>query len=239
MAVCVSSQFAVSPSGELEIVPCQFGLRQRVVFSTPGVTTFNKADYPGLCRVFIQAQGGGGGSAGCDAAAGQCVARPGGAGGAYAEVLVNASSLGTSESVTVGAGGTAGSVVSNGGAGGTSSFGGFAVAPGGDGGTAFMVTGTTPDTSSGIAGAGVGGAVGSVVIGGGASGGALRLSATAGLSGAGGDSHLGFGGFPRGTEGDGALGRGYGGGASGAISYGGGAIGEVGQQGIVIVWLYF
>lgn len=239
MAICVSDQFTVNGSGELEIVPCQFGLKQRVIFSTPGVTTFNKADYPGLCRVFIQAQGGGGGSAGADAAAAQCIARPGGAGGAYAEVLVNASSLGVSESVTVGAGGTAGGTASSGGAGGTSSFGGLAVAPGGDGGTAFMLSGTAADTSSGVAGAGVGGAVGSVVIGGGPSDGAIRLTGTAALSGAGGSSHLGFGGFPRGTEGDGALGRGFGGGASGALSYGASVAGEAGQQGIVIVWLYF
>ncbi|WP_055477569.1 hypothetical protein [Sphaerimonospora mesophila] len=236
--VCVcDDRLTVTPSGELCVIPGSLGLRQVLIYSTPGVHQFRKADYPWLARVYVKVQGAGGGSGGANAAAGELIARPGGAGGGYSEALIEVASLGATESVVVGAGGAAGGGNNPGGNGGTSSFGGFAVAFGGDGGTANMTTGTAFSTSTGIPGPLVGTGNGNSG-GGGAGGGAIRLSATQGMSGVGGESRLGHGGFQRGGEGPGSAPRGRGGGAGGALSTGTSVPGAEGGHGLVIVELH-
>lgn len=236
-SVCVCSDyFVVDEGGELCLKPGSMGLRRLLAFKDVGTHQFRKADYPWLARIFVRVQGAGGGSAGADAAANQCIVRPGGAGGGYAESVIEVSALGAVETVVVGAGGTAGTGNQPGGAGGTSSFGGFVVAAGGDGGTAAQTSGTTPDTVQGVAGPFAGS--GQWAAGGGASGGGIRLSGTNGISGAGGNAQMGTGGFPRSGEGPGTAPRGYGGGAGGALSYGGAESGFEGGPGLVLVELY-
>ncbi|GGZ23188.1 hypothetical protein GCM10010387_15370 [Streptomyces inusitatus] len=236
-SVCVCTDyFTVDDDGQLCLIPGRQGLRETLIFDNPGTFQFQKADYPWLARVMVRVQGAGGGSAGANAAAGECIVRPGGTGGGYSESLVEAASLGAMETIVVGAGGDPGDPNDAGGAGGNSSFGGFATAPGGSGGTASQTSGTVLDATSGISGPLAG--IGDLNLGGGASDGAIRLNATNGLSGKGGDSHLGTGGFPRATEGAGTAPRGVGGGAGGALSYGGSFSGGTGGIGLVIVELY-
>ncbi|MBP2703543.1 hypothetical protein JOL79_06985 [Microbispora sp. RL4-1S] len=237
MAVCVCPDYLrVDENGHLCVVPGSLGWRQRLIFSTPGTATFQKATYPWLARVFVQVQGAGGGSAGANAASGQLVARPGGAGGGYSESLLDVASLPAAVTVTVGAGGLAGGSTTAGGKGGDSSFGTLVAATGGDGGTVFMASGTTPNSATGVAGPFAG--TGDYRQGGGGGGGAIRLSATEGMAGEGGESRLGHGGFSRGSEGPGTASRGFGGGAGGALSTGTAQPGFEGGDGIVIVDLY-
>ncbi|MFJ4702793.1 hypothetical protein ACIP5N_32035 [Streptomyces sp. NPDC088768] len=236
MCAC-GEYFTVSRDGELCLIPGMQGLRATLHYKTPGNHQFRPGDYPWLARVRVRVQAGGGGSAGADADASQTIARPGGAGGGYSEALIALADLGTTESVVVGAGGTAGGANASGGPGGTSSFGGFVVANGGDGGTANMDSGVAITTSSGVAGPLAG--TGEVNMGGGASGVALRLSGTNGYAGFGGDSFMGTGGLGRSTAGPGTSTRGYGAGAGGALSLNGSAeAGGTGGNGIVIVELY-
>lgn len=238
--VCIDSDYLdINGDGELTLVPGRSGLRSREIYFTAGADTFEKADFPGLQRVWVQVQGAGGGSAGADAAPGQIIARVGGAGGGFSESIISASSLGASVPIVVGAGGAAGNATTAGNAGGQSSFGGSVIANGGDGGTVAMTTGVGPSTVTGIPGANTTGAAGALQSGGGASGGAFRIDASAGMSGAGGDSRLGFGGFQRGSEGDGGLPRGRGSGGGGSMSEGGLVNGQAGADGLVIVWLIY
>lgn len=228
--------FTVSESGELCLKPGTMGLRQILYYSTPGTYTFRKASYPWLARVRVKVQGAGGGSAGANADSGEAIARPGGTGGAYGESLINASALGTSETIIVGAGGDAGGASSDGDDGGASQFGGFINAPGGYGGTSNMPSGTTANTSAGINGPNA--ATGNFRAGGGASGASIRLTGGFAVAGEGGDSMLGTGGRGRTTEGNGDSPRGSGGGAGGGLSFGGDIDGGTGGNGIVIIELY-
>ncbi|MFJ5037929.1 glycine-rich domain-containing protein [Streptomyces parvulus] len=237
-SVCVCSDyFIVDDDGSLCLKPGTMGLRQVLYFGEPGTYSFEKADYPWLANVRVKVQAGGGGAAGARADAGELVATQGAAGGGYSESFIAASSLGSSESITVGAGGTAGDPDTDGGAGGNSNFGGFAVANGGAGGPVGMTSGTTPAAFSGIAAPLAG--VGDYRTGGGAGGGALRLSGGEGQSGQGGESHLGHGGFQRSSNGGGGASRGFGGGAAGALARNNTSTnGTEGGRGIVIVELY-
>jgi hypothetical protein len=99
------------------------------------IQTFNESGTwtkPGSGRLArIQVWGGGGGGSRTNSSAG----RAGGSGGGYSEIWLALSSLGSTETVTVGAGG-AGRITSdgNGSNGGNSSFGTHCVASGGEGG---------------------------------------------------------------------------------------------------------
>lgn len=235
--VCVcSTYFTVDDDGSLCLVPGSMGLRDVLYFSEPGSFTFEKADYPWLARVRVKVQGAGGGAAGAQADAGELVATAGGTGGGYSESFIEASALGASENITVGAGGVAGDFDTDGGSGGPSNFGGSTTAPGGIGGPVGMTTGATPVAFSGIAGPLAG--TGDIRMGGGASGGSLRLSGSQGQSGAGGDSFMGTGGRQRASNGTGAP-RGFGGGAAGAYARNNVTTeGQAGGNGLVIVELY-
>lgn len=99
-------------------------------------TSFVKASYPGLYAIEIELMGGGGGAGYCaSTAASRWAWGVGGSGGAYLKTLILASDLGSSETVTIGVGGTGGTSGSKiGGTGGDSSFGTIVYAGGGSGG---------------------------------------------------------------------------------------------------------
>lgn len=205
-----------------------------VYFTSSG--TFDKANYPGLRAVLVECQGGGGAGGGRSASSS---VGAGGGGGGYARALVTEPSLGTSETVTVGAGGTGVSGAA-GNAGGNTTFGSLCQGTGGGGGAFSQTTDVT------VSGGGGGGGIGDLVIAGG-NGRDARLDTTlysATLSdvesGHGGDSFLGHGGTAAaaGQTGVKDNGRGYGGGGSG-IAGAGAAGGANGAPGIVIVTLYF
>ncbi|MFE3118754.1 glycine-rich domain-containing protein [Streptomyces niveus] len=236
-SVCACGDyFNVSLDGELCLNPGTMGLREIMYFNTPGADQFRKSDYPWLARIRVKVQAAGGGSGGARASANELISRPGGAGGGYSESLLTVDELGAVESVVVGAGGVGGVGNDPGTAGGDSSFGGIVTALGGGPGTANMTSGTSLAVTNGISGPVAG--MGQFVQGGGAGEGSFRLNGSSGLSGAGGDSMLGFGGWGRSTTGVGGTSRGYGGGASGAFSVGEANNGTVGGNGMVIVELY-
>lgn len=96
---------------------------------------------PGLTFAIVEAIGGGGGGGGAlgtwasVAAGGWVVGGGGGASGAYSRSPLSVALLLNGVPVAVGAGGLAGTETTNGGQGGTSSFGQFVTAPGGNGGS--------------------------------------------------------------------------------------------------------
>lgn len=187
--------------------------------------------------------GGGGGGGAQAAAASQHANGGGGGGGAYAEKWYDATTLGATVAVTVGAGGTVGSAA-DGGTGGTSSFGALA-ASGGTGGSRGATSATTFGTSAGDGGTSFSGSP-DVAVGGGA--GTYGFGSGAlGASGSGGSSGFGGGGGSGSTTGTAALsfngtpGRAYGGGGGGGLSTAGGAAasGGAGAAGVVIVVTFF
>ncbi|WP_019548635.1 hypothetical protein [Streptomyces sulphureus] len=236
-SVCADGNyFEVTDDGELTIKPGVQGMREILYFKEPGTFQFRKGDYPWLARIRVRVQAGGGGSAGANAANNECITRPGGAGGGYSESVIDAADLGTVESVVVGVGGSPGGGNAPGGAGGNSSFGGLVIAEGGSGGTANQTSGTSAVTAQGVAAPFAGS--GDFVSGGGAGHGSIRLTATQGLSGAGGESMLGHGGYPRTTDGPGSAPRGFGAGAGGSFSAADSQPGHEGGGGVVIIQLY-
>jgi hypothetical protein len=200
---------------------------QTVTFTSSG--SFSKASYPGLRAVRVKCQGGGGGGGGTyTTAADEAASSGGGGGGAYAERVITEANLATTETVTVGNGGAGGTVVagtgSNGSIGGTSSFGTWVVAPGGNGG--FTRAASTGFRGSSGATATTGG-TGNLIIPGGAGGGGFSMGTSVisaattdkGMTGTGGSSHLsGSGRSARGPETAPEPGTLYGGGGSGAVN---------------------
>lgn len=191
----------------------------------PIVRTYLNAGSPhtwtkpaGLKYVIVEVQGGG--QAG-DGTTGDSYA-DGGAAGGYSRKIIGASSLGTTETVTVGAAGAA-SDYTTGGAGGNSSFGTHATANGGAAG----VGGTAASGDINIQGES-----GSIGTGNGGTAGGF-------LTGGGGNSKFGSGGRPV-DSGTGNAGTGYGsGGSGGSSSTSTDASGGAGTAGIVIVTEYY
>lgn len=182
------------------------------VFVTAGSFTYTApANLAGVKVTVIGGGGGGGGSA-------SNFCGGGGAGGTAIR-YISASTVGASQSVTVGAAGAAGSY-SAGGAGGNSAFGALATATGGLGGS---------NTPAGGAAGGTG-LWGDINTGGGGGGG---CSGSGGTGGNGGNSVLGGGGPGGNGGGGGAAGGNTGGGGGGGG--GGGFAGGVGSAGVVIV----
>lgn len=241
--VCVDgTYFEVTPEGLLTFIPSSVGIQELLVFDTVGSTNFTKASYPGLRKVHVRVVGGGGGGAGANSSGGASIAQPSGSGGGYSESLLDASSLGASESVVVGAGGPGGNGGNVGGAnGGTSSFGGFVIAFGGTGAPASMPVGSGEWWSQGAYPSGAG--TGQIAITGSPGG----FSHRAGIDAScqvwpGGSSGGGYGNGGNGIvqHGFGSDGGNYGGGGSGAISnIGNNQRGGNGAQGAVFLTLYF
>lgn len=213
-----------------------FQLMSSVASTVPVVRTYLNAASPatwtkptGLKYVVVEVQAGGGGGGGSTLAG---RVSGGGGGGGYAKETILATSLGATETVTIGAGG-AGSGTTTGSTGGTSSFGSLVSATGGLGG----------EVSSGIAvpggvgGAGSGGDVNLL----GRNGGQGTRS-TPSMTGVGGDSFLGFGGVSQiyTASVNGLVGGLYGGGGSGSGNEDGSdQVGGSGAAGIVIVTEYY
>ena len=188
------------------------------------------------CIVESVGSGGAGGGAAATGAATAAVGS-GGSGGAYTKLHVLASTVGTSQTITIGAGGSPGSAGAvNGGNGNTTSFGAILTAAGGNGGTGGSAASTV------VTGAPGGGSAsgGDVNINGGPGGVGFGLGALQVIvSGFGGGSSIAQGASPPvGTSNGSACpnSRPGGGGSGGSSTNSGGAVtGGSGANGIVIV----
>jgi hypothetical protein len=205
----------------------------------------------GLLFATIDVTGGGAGGGGvADQVNSSAAAGAGGGAGANSRKLVLAASLGSSETVTVGAAGSGGSTSGgNGGNGGDSSFGSHCSAAGGNGGTGMSGTATSPASRGAVGGFGGAASDGDVNVAGedGDGGWAVCIASTevGARSGRGGSSRHGSGGGGLATgaslgptRGAGLDGVGYGAGGGGAIAIngtGGGRAGGAGTAGLVIV----
>ncbi len=207
--------------------------------TTPVIQKYENSGSPhtwtkptGLKYVVVEVLGGGGGGGGANDTT-YDEAGNGGGGGGYSRKIIESSSLGATETVTVGAGGAGGAVGGGTGAtGGTSSFGAHCSATGGTGGQT---------SSSALAGEGGIGSSGSVNTAGdcGSRAGYNGASADVG-SGSGGGSYMGGGGLLRNTVGTGNVGKNYGGGGGGGFASSGQEYaGGEGAQGVVIVTEYY
>jgi hypothetical protein len=206
-----TSRFAIS-NGAAYIDPAMISN-----FSTTNVQIFTSGGSwtkpTNAKRVRVQCQGGGGAGGGAQATgAGEGAVGVGGQGGAYGESWFDASALGSSVTVTIGAGGT-GVSGGTGNAGGTTSFGSHVVADGGAGGT-ILIAAATITTQSG-AGTAAQTITANLAIPGGGGGLSLR-NVSSSFGGMGGSSALGNGGPGAGSNGAGHAGKNYGGGGSGA-----------------------
>lgn len=184
----------------------------------------------------VECVGAGGGSGGCQGTGGtDLVASGGGGGGGYARKTFDAATIGASQTVTIGAGGTAGAAGNNpGGTGGTTSFGALLSATGGVGGLGGAV--------SGVSGGQVGGGEGGVGSSGdfnthGAPGGPGFWTVSVIVSGYGGSSYYGGGALAGVSSTAAVAGKSYGGGAAGgSLNVSSAAIpGAAGFDGIVVV----
>lgn len=189
----------------------------------------------GTKYVIVREVGGGGGGGGIGATPSDTAAGPG-ASGSYSEGTYAAATFGASQTITLGAGGLAGTNTGgNGGDGGASSFGALLTAPGGGGGLGYT-TGSQNVGTSGVPGAA---GTGGYFMVGGNSGGTGFTSASGSISAAGAASQLGGGGAPV-NQSAGNAGTGYGSGGSGAAVNGAGTglAGGAGTAGAVIITEY-
>lgn len=216
---------------------------QQVTFTSSGTWTKDS----GLVRIKVEAWGGGG-SGGWQTGG---AAVGGGGGGAYSEKWFEASELSATETVTIGAGGTAVSTGS-GNNGGNTTFGSLLTAYGGKGGSNSTTGGNGGEVQTGetiLRGAGGSSSVGGVGIlyGGGGGGGGVGMAGGAALYGGGGGGARGSGvGGNSIYGGDGAAGADIGTGASGSVPGGGGGgvagtatLSGAGGSGKVIVTEYY
>lgn len=190
-----------------------------------------------LAYIIVEVIGGGGAGGGAIVTApGSYSCGGGGGGGGYSKKRIASSDLGSSETVTIGAGGT-GVSGAGGNTGGTTSFGSHLQATGGIGGAASAASSTTAFINPGTGGIG--------------SGGNINVAGSPGIPGArsaaphgggGGGNPLGGGGAGQTDVSifNGNAGRAYGGGGSGAANGAdqGGRPGANGADGVVIVWEY-
>jgi hypothetical protein len=197
----------------------------------------------GLKRIKVRLVGGGGGSGGVGTTAGaQASVSAGGSSGGYSEKVIEAASLGATETVTIGAGGIAGVAgATKAGDGGTTSFGAHCQATGGTGSTGIGARGDSYAQFAPAPGVGSGGDIN--LFGTAGHIGFANGPGAVGVGGAGGASHLGGsdGDNATGTTSVGSAGKNYGSGAQGSAN---GAsqtqiTGAAGSAGIVIVEEFF
>lgn len=208
------------------------------------VFTSNGTYTPTADMAYVEVEIVGGGGAGGGAAntgSGERSAGAGGGAGEYARGVFSSATIGASQAVTVGAGGT-GVSGSTGNTGGTTSLGALITAVGGTGGQGTGALGSGASNVLGGAG-GTGGSGGSFRTNGGVGGSAyVSLSGEpANFSGYGGCSYFGGGGQNKYRLGaDGNAGTPYGSGGGGAVGlYPNGAqTGGAGKAGVVIIKEY-
>lgn len=191
--------------------------------------------------IVVEVVGGGGGSGGCAAtSSGQVAEAGGGGGGGYARKKISSASLSSTETVTVGEGGTAGASGQNtGGTGGTSSFGAHCSAAGGNPGIGSAASSGSINSGGGSGGIATGG---DINVRGGSGGSGRAVGAETFRTNLGGGSM--YAGMSKvGNAGsevalDGYL---YGGGAAGSRSSQSlsAKTGAVGADGLVIVYEYY
>lgn len=212
------------------------GYRLNQILTLTSSTTFYKASYTWLRAIRVICVGGGGASgAAVGAASGQSNGG-GGGGGAYAESFItDIAGLGSSITVTVGAGGTG--TATNGNDGSDSSFGSLVVAAGGKGGASMTSTAGTSSAASGVGGL-ASSCTGDMKIDGGDGSNGRVTSGIAMLTCDGGASLLSGTTRTRTNSGIGLTGHSYGGGASGANATTATFNGGAGGAGVVIVELY-
>ena len=186
-------------------------------------------------NVRILGGGGAGGGPASTSAANSCLGGGGGA-GEYAEGEFSAATIGASQTVTIGAGGTANSGAT-GGAGGTTSFGALITAAGGSGG-GISAVGTNAIVAGSLGG--TGGTGGSFRTPGAPGGSASASTGTLIYGGIGGSSQYGAGGLSPITSAAGNAGLGYGSGGSGGCntSTQSARLGGAGAAGIVVITEY-
>jgi len=212
--------YKTSPSTHLELTNPQVsgGPPTVQIFTSNG--TYNKP--AGLKKAIVEVIGAGGAGGGASTTGvGEASSGSGGGGGGYSREMLSASAIGSSESVTIGAGGT-GVVGGNGNDGASSSFGSLLSATGGTGGLRELASAVLSGTEGSIGGNGVGGDVNVRGSGGTFSfqQGTTDVTNPVGYSGAGGNSVLG-GGAPSEkatTTKTGVDGGDYGGGGSGGAN---------------------
>lgn len=233
--VLTSNGIGVAPSFQAVTVPTFQVVTQ--VFTSSGTYT----PTAGMVYCIVELVGGGGGGGGCGTASSTLISvGSGGAGGSYSRKTLSAASIGAGQSITIGAGGTAGTSVSpfTGGTGGTTTFGSIFNATGGNPGGGS--SGSIQEILGGAAGdTGSTGADFSSAGGPGGQGIALFFATGNNFisGGMGGNSIFGGGGrspFESPVPGEDATG--YGGGGSGACNQNSsGKIGGAGFAGIAIV----
>lgn len=191
-----------------------------ISFSASGTYTPSSAD---VKYIIVETTGGGAGGGGsADSSTG---AGGGGGGGAYARATFSAATIGASQAVTIGSGGTAGSVFGgNGGNGGATTFGALLTANGGIGGRGF-VSGLLPRISGGGSG-GTNAITAGVYTAAGGDGSFALITATFVFSGFGGAAAFGSQALSGGSSGAGVANSqagqnasGPGNGGSGAVQY--------------------
>lgn len=196
-------------------------------FAKPVIQVYTSDDTwtkpSGLRYIMVELVGGGGGGGGNSTATN---GSGGGGAGGYSRKYIAAGSLGSTESVTVGAAGTAGAGSGGtGGTGGTTSFGAHLQATGGAGGT-----------ENALGGAGGSGSSGDLNTDGANGGSGNTNSAPSGF---GGNSYFGGGGPSQINDSNGIAATGYGGGGGGAFSSGADRSGGAGKAGVVYVTEYY
>lgn len=201
----------------------------------------------GMVYCDIECVGGGGASGGVATTAATTISvSGGGGGGGYAKKVVSSATVGASQTVTVGAGGTAGSVgATTGGTGGTTSVGALVSASGGVGSTGAAAA-AQPGSVGGSGGAGSSGDFNTTGTPGGLSTGNFISGVfSASSTGAGGSTYFGGGTkgnfiINGGTQIVAAAGTSYGGGASGADNHTSQTqqAGAAGAAGLVVITEY-
>lgn len=222
----------------VDILEAGYTRGAQVVYNASG--TFSKASYPGLRAVRARVVGGGGaGGGGASTTSTTFVgAAGGGGGGGYAETLItDIAAMPSSVTVTVGAGGTGVSGTA-GNDGGNSSFGSYAIGPGGKGGLIRAAAAGFRVASGGAGGSPL---TGQFLVPGGA--GSVGVGDQSGdvSSGGGGDTLLAGASVSTNGLDPASTGNLYGGGGSGNSTPPGTAArtGYAGAPGVVIVDLFF